>query len=46
MDAGASEVNIMNRLHFMVVSAREGLKVVRKPRGEGETPRRECAAAG
>jgi len=32
MDAGTSEVNILNRLHFMVVSAREGVKHLRKPR--------------
>ncbi|MHB8769543.1 MAG: acyl-CoA dehydratase activase-related protein [Syntrophales bacterium] len=37
MDAGASEVNIMNRLHFMVVSAREGLDDGPTPPGPGGT---------
>jgi predicted CoA-substrate-specific enzyme activase len=31
MDPGMSEVNILNRLHFIVVSAREGMKLGRKP---------------
>ncbi len=36
MDAGTSEVNILNRLHFMVISAREGVKHLRKPQELGE----------
>ena len=36
MDAGTSEVNILNRLHFMVISAREGVKQLRKPQELGE----------
>jgi predicted nucleotide-binding protein (sugar kinase/HSP70/actin superfamily) len=31
MDPGTSEVNILNRLHFMVMSAREGMNVHLKP---------------
>ena len=35
MDAGASEVNILNRLHFMIIAAREemkeGIEAVAKP---------------
>ena len=31
MDPGTSEVNILNRLHFMVMSAREGMNVHLEP---------------
>jgi len=35
MDAGVSEVNILNRLHFMVIGAREetarGMETMRQP---------------
>jgi predicted nucleotide-binding protein (sugar kinase/HSP70/actin superfamily) len=35
MDPGTSEVNILNRLHFLVLSARERLKSAPAPSGRG-----------
>jgi predicted nucleotide-binding protein (sugar kinase/HSP70/actin superfamily) len=39
MDPGMSEVNLLNRLHFLVMNARAGIVAGRKPRRLGQAAR-------